>query len=540
MFSWIPIYQEFSQRLVDFEQRQGELITMIEEARQEGLKPSPLQDKDAQGRHFLLKEIDPFTVLATFNHGLTAANRTALLVAYKRRLRLKSPIPDDFAGVPEVMPAKTWFIAYSTHRERTDVPRLWLIFQIAMSSEPLNHPDFASAFDEALKVWGTSFNLTMGLFWARPDVFLSLDSKIRQYLGIKLHAKALSADLYIKTMRKVRTNGRKFFELSRDASSSGEDARVKAAPDDKQERGDRASAAPQAAYGPDNLLAEGAFLEKREIEEILERLKAKKNLILQGPPGVGKTFLARKIAYALMEQKDENCIQAVQFHQSYAYEDFVRGFRPTAIAGNFELTDGTFLQFCSRAAADREKKYVLLVDEINRGNLSQIFGELLSLIETDKREPSFALRLAYHRDDEQPFYVPSNLYIIGMMNLADRSLAMVDYALRRRFSFVELEPKFEGEGFQKWLRDRSMSAALIDLIVNRLGVLNETIRKDTTLGRHYMIGHSCFCPPGEDFSSLGMAWFELIVKTEIVPLLDEYWFDAPERTEAARRILLSL
>ncbi len=293
-------------------------------------------------------------------------------------------------------------------------------------------------------------------------------------------------------------------------------------------------------YGVEDILAEGAFLSLDEIEQWLERLQSKKAMILQGPPGVGKTFVARKLAYALMEEKDHERLEMVQFHQSYSYDDFVRGYRPIAgKAGSFGLQNGVFYQFCQKALNDPDREYVFIIDEINRGNLSQIFGELLMLIEHDKRSPEFAVPLVYQAEGEPRFYIPPNLYLIGLMNLADRSLAMVDYALRRRFAFITLKPQFESVSYRQWLSDRSMDGNLIDLIVERMAALNQEIKEDALLGENYQLGHSFFCPKGDNFAGLDRNWYALVVRTEIVPLLKEYWFDNLSKAEEAERKLLA-
>lgn len=238
---------------------------------------------------------------------------------------------------------------------------------------------------------------------------------------------------------------------------------------------------------------------------------------------------------------DDRRIEMVQFHQSYSYEDFIRGYRPLPDkAGSFGLQDGVFFNFCQRAKADPDRPYVFIIDEINRGNLSQILGELLMLIEADKRGLDNALPLLYSKKDEPRFYVPQNLYLIGLMNVADRSLAMVDYALRRRFAFMTLKPQFQNESFRNWLLDRGMSDDLIGLIVARMGTLNQEIADDALLGENYQIGHSFFCPKGNNFGGLDRNWYEAIVQTEILPLLREYWFDDSKRAEQiAGRLLAS-
>lgn len=228
----------------------------------------------------------------------------------------------------------------------------------------------------------------------------------------------------------------------------------------------------------------------------------------------------------------------IQFHQSYSYDDFVRGYRPSPDQlGAFALQDGIFCQVCEEAKEDAERPYVLIIDEINRGNLSQIFGELLMLIESDKRGREYSVPLAYRRTDEEPFYVPANLHLIGLMNLADRSLAMVDYALRRRFAFLTLEPQFGSDAFKKWLLGRNMAGDLVELIVDRMTRLNTIIQNDALLGQNYEIGHSFFCPKGDDFAALGRGWYDVIIETEILPLLREYWFDNPASVAYAQNLL---
>jgi MoxR-like ATPase len=287
---------------------------------------------------------------------------------------------------------------------------------------------------------------------------------------------------------------------------------------------------PVTPYSIDAAL-DGIFMEKETFEEILAVLRLKRNAILQGPPGVGKSFIAQRLAYALIQAKDTERVQFIQFHQSYSYEDFVEGFRPTG-KGEFQLKPGLFRVFCEKAREDPQNRYVLVIDEINRGNLSKIFGELLLLIEHDKRKPEYALNLAYSGDR---FFVPPNLYLIGLMNTADRSLALVDYALRRRFAFVSLRPMFESEKFKSWLGGRA-SASLVSAIVTRLTQLNSAIEKDSALGPGFSIGHSFFCPDVQE-KDLDEQWFIRILRTEIEPLINEYWFD---NTDQAKTLIEAL
>lgn len=281
----------------------------------------------------------------------------------------------------------------------------------------------------------------------------------------------------------------------------------------------------------------GLFMERAEFERIQSVWRGKRNLVLQGAPGVGKSFVARRMAYALMGFKDDARITNVQFHQSYGYEDFIQGYRPTA-EGGFKLRDGLFYRACEAARHDPGRPHVVIIDEINRGNLSKIFGELMLLIEGDKRKPEWALQLAYGDEDALPFYVPENLYLLGMMNTADRSLSLVDYALRRRFAFIGVEPGFSAPNFVPHLRSHGVSEAVAHKVVAAMASLNQTIRDDTAnLGPGFQIGHSFFTPTETVASS--EHWFETVVETEIRPLLEEYWFDDPAKAEQWRERLLN-
>lgn len=275
----------------------------------------------------------------------------------------------------------------------------------------------------------------------------------------------------------------------------------------------------------DNFL-ENVFLDRYEVEEMIGLLDYKNNIILQGPPGVGKTFIAKQLAYLHSGKKDVTKINMVQFHQSYSYEEFIRGFKPDE-EGKFRLADGIFYELCKKAKADKQNNYYMIIDEINRGNISKIFGELLMLIEKDKRGYEYSVTLPYAKENEEKFYIPNNIYIIGMMNTADRSLAVVDYALRRRFAFIDIEPAFHKTRFKTYLEAKSMSEELIYEIIQTITDINKVIEEDDiALGKGYRIGHSYFCNyDGSDEKT----WFNRIIKYEIKPLLDEYWFDDKDK-----------
>lgn len=276
-------------------------------------------------------------------------------------------------------------------------------------------------------------------------------------------------------------------------------------------------------------LLKGLFIEDTKVDAMLRTLASKRNLILQGPPGVGKTFVARSLAYCHMGDKDKARLGFVQFHQSYSYEDFVQGIRPDG-QGGFQVKDGVFKRFCDKAWLDASQEYVFIIDEINRGNLSKILGELMMLIEHDKRGYDHDVTLTY--SDGQLFSVPPNLRIIGMMNTADRSLALVDYALRRRFNFLELTPGFASPKFTAHLTARNIHPDRAKVIVTAMTKLNETIadpKKSPELGEGFRVGHSYFC--GGPKVADQQRWLNDIIDLEIGPLLKEYWFDNTKRYE---------
>jgi MoxR-like ATPase len=268
---------------------------------------------------------------------------------------------------------------------------------------------------------------------------------------------------------------------------------------------------------------EDVFISRSDLEDLIGLASSKKNLILQGAPGTGKTYLAKRLAFALIGQAATDRVTMVQFHQSYSYEDFIGGYRPTA--EGFAFKAGVFSRFCTEAMQRPTEKFVFVIDEINRGNLSKILGEVMMLMESDKRGPDWAIPLTYSTDKEPQFYIPENVYIIGLMNTADRSLAMVDYALRRRFAFWTLRPEFQSARFKAHLLSRDLPEGLAAKIIERMAKLNAEIEADKDLGAGFMIGHSFFTSPDESVSA--DSWYRRVVRTEVAPLLAEYWFDKP-------------
>ena len=276
-------------------------------------------------------------------------------------------------------------------------------------------------------------------------------------------------------------------------------------------------------YSKEEFLSE-VYMTSEKYDSLKGLLLNKKNVILQGAPGVGKTFAAKRLAYSIMGVKDESRVEFIQFHQSYSYEDFIMGYKPSG--EGFELQNGIFYKFCQKASNNQEVPYFFIIDEINRGNMSKIFGELLMLIEKDYRGKK--LTLAYNG---LPFSVPKNVYIIGMMNTADRSLALIDYALRRRFSFFAMEPGFSSDGFRQYLD--SFNDDTFYALIEKIKDLNFEIAKDPSLGSGFCIGHSYFCGQDECTDE----WMQSVVEYDILPMLEEYWFDEPAKIQKWQNIL---
>lgn len=277
------------------------------------------------------------------------------------------------------------------------------------------------------------------------------------------------------------------------------------------------------SYEKDNFLDE-VFMEEKDYNMLVALLDNKQNVILQGAPGVGKTYAAKRLAYSIIKEKDPERVMMIQFHQSYSYEDFIMGYRP--LGNGFECKKGVFYDFCKKAEEDIDNKYFFIIDEINRGNLSKIFGELFMLIEKDKRDTP--IRLLYA---DEKFMIPHNVYIIGMMNTADRSLALLDYALRRRFAFFEMKPAFGTTKFENYIKglQNTKLKALIDAVKE----LNCKISDDPSLGVGFCIGHSYF----SDLEKVDDALLNRIVQFELIPLIKEYWFDEDQKVKDYSQML---
>lgn len=678
-FKWTQFYEEFADKLLAHKDDRAALMAAIHDLPNKIESISVLQDQPEEGTKELLDDICPFTVFGLFNRGITDANRIAIANELAAFLEVKTPVPNSFEGIPVVNNQRSWFFGYKYRRGDQDINILWNLFETAIEHANNAEADTAEAlevaYEAATKVWGTGWNLSMGLYWIRPWKYLTLDGQSQTYITKKLGLEvgkngekgrssskeyfsliddletrfqedaypvhsfpelSLSAWLFKDTDTSAHPNATdiddvgaleeinsdnqveglpKFDELmipflkvirdglERKASEVYEQLKetlglehldsiilpstgkplfdnraawaksyLKKAdlvtfpqrgtvkitengsqlldlPEKELEKYSRftdffgfqgeneVKKVSLEPYTIDDIITDGCFLERDSIAKIITQLRRKKNLILQGPPGTGKTWLAKKLAFALMGQKDENSLRAVQFHPNLSYEDFVRGWRPSG-EGKLTLVDGPFLEMVNEAKKDASIKHVVVIEEINRGNPSQIFGEMLTLLEADKRTPSEALELSYRRIEGERIHIPANLYVIGTMNIADRSLALVDLALRRRFAFFDLKPAL-GEAWRNWVHLKAgIDIEFLKIVEQRLVSLNNEIAKDRNLGPQFKIGHSYVTPPLNTKIEDASEWFRGVVESEIGPLLEEYWFDDIERATKSRDALI--
>lgn len=569
-FAWTDFYEAVAEKLLSYKENRTPLIEGIHEiaSRMPGL--TYLQDKFPDGTSGPLQDICPFTAMGTFNRSMTDANRKSIAGELAKFLGVTVPVPPSFEGIPVLNNQRSWFFSYADKRGAGDIDALWHVFAAASKLEEGDQPEdrdtFIQAYDAATQVWGVAWNLSTGLYWAHPWDFLTLDSQSRHYINKRL---GLSIEIigqqgpcdgraYLKLLDNLRSRFSEddypvhsFPDLSLaswmykdpvDDSVSTGDGGSSATEEQQAEGGVHEAfqvAAPIVPYSVEDILKEGCFLDRTEIDLLLDRLRTKKNLILQGPPGTGKTWLAKRLAFALMGQKDDSKVRAVQFHPNLSYEDFVRGWRPTG-EGKLSLADGVFMEAIKAARKEPSSKFLVVIEEINRGNPAQIFGELLTLLEAGKRTPSEALELCYPDADgvRRPVHIPENLYVIGTMNIADRSLALVDLALRRRFAFVGLEPRL-GSVWRQWVvKSCGIDETLVTEIEQRIADLNERIASDARLGKQFRIGHSYVTPVHRVEAGDTKKWFRQVVETEIGPLLEEYWFDAPDEAHKATAKLI--
>jgi 5-methylcytosine-specific restriction protein B len=786
VYTWIPIYKELAVALLEYENRQGELLDVIRKIAASGIPMIPIQDKPSLNESSELEEIDPFTFYSNFNRGITDENRKQILTELKKIFKLKSDIPSDFSGIPVMTNQKSWLFAFKYERGSNDIKLLWQLFKEAVTSDIKEE-----TFDQVLKIKGVKINITIGLFWVMPDKYLSLDGVLKEYTGLDFDKLNYKKYFEIMNLCKQKYKGKGFQEISFDAWNlkkseidSSISKRLNAIIPDKNlqikilkcfaESIIKANESDPAGWNvklqtdrfylntgqpwciciqknkPSELVLDKPSLDKNTMDKIIKyekdwdvpsvppkennysldleisdvpdvyeitrqahfrfieraakphkarenhdadfveyigkilditlpipsynkkdhieadmnndifvNSKLSLNTILYGPPGTGKTY--RVIDYALKiidgavppvrqeavvkfnEYMKTGRIDFATFHQSFSYEEFVEGISPdldrnkviegdvndsdqisyilksgifkriSSNAGKFtifnestvnsfekiiddftsrfeevELIDGLKTQtgetfsvkisnngdsfYCKpdkgrnwyTVSKDNirsryynpdfnvtnmtyingivlylksayklsepvkeddtgksDKPFILIIDEINRGNISKIFGELITLIEDDKRlgaENEITVTLPYSKEK---FGVPSNLYIIGTMNTADRSIALMDTALRRRFTFVEMMPEL---------------STLDGLLINGIDIkemltkINERIEflhdRDHTIGHAYFINLKNISDSEEQYASLCG-----IFSTKIIPLLQEYFYDDWEKIQ---------
>ncbi|MGV9297442.1 AAA family ATPase [Amycolatopsis sp. NPDC003676] len=568
-FAWTAFYPELADRILEYATDREALLEKVWSVAESSGFPHLFKylkgDRRLDGSYGPLRDVDPFTVLTCFNRGIKNDARAAIAAAFRAEFGVGAKAPAQFSGIPIANNLKSWFIRWEVDRGPHDIDALWQLAAAAVayakSADEATREDLVSAFDECAT--GQTRLLTMGLYWIRPDSFAAYDSlngnlikknlpelAAQLSLGAKITGEqflsnteavqawlssgaapydricALSYAAFIDSLEPVE-------ESEAAASPSVPDAPLAKPAEIVEEPGD--------PYDVASIRDDGCFLAEDELQPMLERLRSKKNLVLQGPPGTGKTWLARRLAWALCGERDTDRVQILQFHPSLAYEDFVRGWRPSTstAGGGLRLEDGPFLEMCRQAADDSNHDYVLVVEEINRGNPAQVLGELLTLLEVDKRHRSSAMRLAYPRSPDERFFVPPNLHLIGTMNVADRSLAMVDMALRRRFAFIELRPRL-GADWVEYVSQLGYEPKLLETYGRRVDELNEQISADSALGRQYCVGHSYFTPAVR-LEATGLdtkAWWQRVVETDVRLLLEEYWFDRSHLAEEACQKLL--
>lgn len=567
-FRWTAFYSAFATRLLDYRNDRGRLLQEIQSVAGDlpGLSIY-LNDRYPSGERGPLLDICPFTTMGMFNRSMTDTNRHNIAAALAKLMGVEENPPTSFEGIPVLNNQRSWFFRYGDKRAEDDIDKLWDVFAAAAalveSDMPEQREAFVVAYDAVIDVWGASWNISTGLYWAHPWEFPTLDSNSREFLTGRLQMRIptigpqrpCSGATYIKLIDDLKARfGEDSYPVHSFPQLSLTAWRYKAPGDSQPKLGAGGPAstedeeeaalaepvqapAPSEPYDINDILSDGCFLEREEIERLLERLRTRKNLILQGPPGTGKTWIAKRLAFALMGERAEGRVRAVQFHPNLSYEDFVRGWRPTG-DGKLTLADGVFMEAIQAALSQPEARFVVMIEEINRGNPAQIFGELLTLLEAGKRTPREALELCYPDADgvRRPVHVPENLFVIGTMNIADRSLALVDLAFRRRFAFVGLEPRL-GPAWRRWVTEKGgIETALADDIERRILALNAQIAD--TFGRQFEIGHSYVTPTAVIEQGATREWFRQVAETEIGPLLEEYWFDAPKSAREALDKLL--
>ena len=541
---WIEFYKEFANKLLEFKNNRKELINKLKSVFKYINIKTP--------KIFEEKDIDPFTVFGLFNKGMF--DRMNIIEGIANKFQINSKTPEEFYRVPTLFPLSAILFNTTDKSKNEDIKNLWNVFESAINyadnKTNENREAFINAFDLAKDIKGNKWKLTQGLYWIRPFNYINLDNPSRKFIIenniIPDYNKYLSdanktminGEEYLticdKLIESINNNNYEFKDLTELSFSAYYTINIIQKNTDKDGNMNIENNFNNFNKYDKNKFLQEVYITENEYDKLVKLITEKKNIILQGSAGVGKSYAAKRLAYSIIGEKDNERVKMIQFHQSYSYEDFIMGYRPTE--SGFELKEGVFYKFCKEAEMDenKENKYFLIIDEINRGNISKIFGELFMLIENDKRKEEYALELVY-KDDEK-FFVPENLYIIGLMNTADRSLAMLDYALRRRFIFIDIEPAFNKPQFKNDLENKNIDKDLINKIIEKFIKLNETIKNDKTLGKGYTIGHSYFC----NRKNLNKEDYKDIINYEIAPTLREYWFDNEDKAKKEIKELLNI
>ena len=554
-YQWTKFYEEVADKLLLYKDKRTELLDGIRSIASEVDVVSAFQNELSDQSNAPLKDICPFTVMGIFNRGIKDEVRIIIAIELAKFLEVKEAVPNNFDGVTRLDNKKSYLFSLLKCRESDDIDDLWDVFEKAIAfadnrdENGNERSEFGDAYDKAIEQHSVGWNLSIGLYWMRPWQFIALTIPSRNYINTKLYIdigvnddnkKCCNANDYLslidqlnRTFKSEISIVNSFPELSHEAYLSKNDIIDENIIINADIVTDYSE-----PYSIDDIISDGCFMDKSKLKNIMDRLSDKKNIILQGPPGTGKTWLARKLGFALIGKKNSGNVRVVQFHPNLSYEDFIHGFRPIK-GGTLDLVYGPFMEMINLAKANLNDKYVIVIEEINRGNPAQIFGEMLTLLEASKRNEKEALKLSYSNEDDEPVYIPDNLYVIGTMNLADRSLALVDFALRRRFAFIDLEPLL-GDEWKKWVHENNkIDLEILTKIGNKIEELNKTIISDHSLGKQFCIGHSYVTPSNNTKIDDGKTWFRDIVETEIVPLLDEYWFDDTAKTKDAKKQLLN-
>lgn len=546
---WDKFLVELADKLLTYKENHNGLVRWVDSTYTDAKLGSPLRQIWGFDS-WKIQDVDPFSVLALLCLPLEGGDRERRSVfrAYADSFEVESDVPFEFTGLPQLgSEGLKFFDIPNKQLEQPYVNALWELFEACMAyadrGSEAARDRFIKAYDDVVSYGVMKWDISLGLFLCRPFAYIVLDANTRRFLeqtidleqlgskdkfgnveALRLADMAeLTGDQYILIRNRVRHEfGRAGYFTS---SFIGFVWAAQTGNFPKED--EAASVIVGGQYSKEDFLSE-VFMSETRYDEIKSLLLRKHNIILQGAPGVGKTFSAKRLCFSIMGRKDDSRVKFVQFHQSYTYEDFMMGYRPDATSGDFVLTTGIFYDFCEEARHDSSRQYFFLIDEINRGNISKIFGELMMAIEGDKRDEDVVLQYTKER-----FSVPGNLYLVGMMNTADRSLALMDYALRRRFSFCTMEPAFDSiqfKEYQKLLHNNKFDA-LVDVVRD----MNEAIRVDLTLGAGFMVGHSylCNCVEATD------EWLGSVVFYDILPLLEEYWFEEPVKLNKWRTALYS-